>query len=197
MTIQSIAGTGALRVGAQMIYKFWDKKPTIYFSEQTWPNHDTIFLDAGLTEHKRYPYYDVATRKLKFEGMIETMREAEPGSVFVLQAICHNPTGVDPTKEQWQEIINVMKEKEHFPYIDFTYNGWATGNFEQDAYVVRMFAAANLQHVVGQSFSKNAGMYGERIGGLHFFCASPEAAQKVYQNTRYGKNNGLTECDLE
>ena len=116
---------------------------------------------------------------LDFEGMMGKLTSVEKGTVVVLHVCAHNPTGVDPTKEQWHEIAKVMKERDLFPFFDCAYQGYATGNLDADAYAVRYFADQGFQFVLAQSFAKNMGLYGERIGALHIMTGSKEEAGRV------------------
>ena len=120
---------------------------------------------AGL-EVKEYPYWNAEQRTLDYEGMLNTMREAPRGSIFILQAVAHNPTGIDPTREQWQGVAQVMRERNHFPFFDCAYQGIATGDLDNDAFAVRYFVNEGFELFIAQSFSKNFGLYSERAGSL-------------------------------
>ncbi len=116
---------------------------------------------------------------LNFEGMMTSLISAEPGSIILLHVCAHNPTGVDPTEEQWQEIAKVMKERSLFPFFDNAYQGYATGDLDRDAYAVRLFAELGFQFIVAQSFAKNMGLYAERVGAIHVMTHSKEEANRV------------------
>ena len=148
----------------------------------TWAMHHLVFEQAGMTKRVDYPYYDPKTNILSFDRMMKTISEAENGSVVLLHACAHNPTGTDPTKEQWQQILKICQEKSLLPFFDLAYQGYATGNFDDDAYAVRLFYKAGIQFLVAQSFAKNAGLYGERIGALHIVCKSPAVAANIKSN---------------
>lgn len=175
-TVQSISGTGALRLGAAFLRKFCPAR--VYLPNPTWGNHPTIFEDAQL-ETVKYPYYEPKTRLLNFEGMISSLNTAEPGAIILLHVCAHNPTGVDLNQEQWKEVAKVMKERSLFPFFDNAYQGYATGDLDKDAYAVRLFADLGFQFVVAQSFAKNMGLYAERIGAIHIMSSSKEEAARV------------------
>jgi len=183
-TNQSLSGTGALRIGAELLSISMPKETKIYISQPTWENHVAVFRDAGLVNQEFYPYYNPADNSLDFKGMMEVLGKAEPNSIVLLHGCAHNPTGIDPTKEQWKEIVELCKSKQLLPFIDFAYQGFATGDIEADAFAVRLFAAEGLQFLVAESFAKNAGLYGERIGAIHVVCQDPDTANKVFTNMR-------------
>jgi aspartate/tyrosine/aromatic aminotransferase len=177
-TAQAISGTGSLRVGAEFLRTYFSA-PAIYVSKPTWGNHLDIFKKAGYPEVREYPYYKESTRGLDFEGLIHAMEEAPANSIFLLHACAHNPTGVDPTPEQWEQISEVMARKDLFPFFDSAYQGFATGNLEGDAFAIRLFIRKGFQMVISQSFAKNCGLYGERIGAIHIVCSDSDTATKV------------------
>ncbi|KAF5011339.1 hypothetical protein FDECE_2514 [Fusarium decemcellulare] len=164
--LQTISGTGAVHLGALFLAKFYQGNRTIYLSNPTWANHHQIFKNVGLTIDT-YPYFHKDTKGLDFEGFKETLQSAPERSVFVLHACAHNPTGVDPTQEQWVEIARIMKEKNHFPFFDTAYQGFASGDLVRDAWAIRYFVEQGFELVVAQSFAKNFGLYGERAGCFH------------------------------
>jgi aspartate/tyrosine/aromatic aminotransferase len=176
-TVQSLSGTGALRVGSTFVHKYFPNAH-FYCSDPTWGNHFTVFREAGCTTHK-YRYWDEKSRALNIDGMLSDIRAAPTGSVIVLHACAHNPTGVDPTREQWKQILQVVKERGHMPFFDSAYQGFATGDLENDAYSIRLFADAGLDMMVCQSFAKNAGLYNERVGTFNVVTQSAEAADRV------------------
>lgn len=157
----------------------WDKStPTIYLSSPTWANHNQIFTNVGLPI-KTYPYFSAKTKMLDFDGMISTIKQAPSGSVILLHPCAHNPTGVDPTKEQWKEIAAVMKERGLFPFLDCAYQGFATGDLAQDNFAIRHFVEQGFELCVCQSFAKNFGLYGQRAGVFHFVAAPGPHAQEI------------------
>ncbi|KAJ5105532.1 hypothetical protein NUU61_002879 [Penicillium alfredii] len=175
-SLQTISGTGAVHLGGLFLAKFHPQKPTIYVSNPTWANHNQIFTNVGL-KLAQYPYFSAQTKGLDIDGMLQTLRTAPTGSVIVLHACAHNPTGVDPTQEQWRQIAAVMRERQHFPFFDTAYQGFASGDLARDAWAIRYFIAQGFELCVAQSFAKNFGLYGERTGAFHFVSApGPDAA---------------------
>ncbi len=171
-TIQSVGSSGSLRVGADFIHRYFPASG-VWVSDPTWDNHRAMFEGAGLTVHT-YPYYDDATGGLRFDAMQETLRAIPKRSVVLLHACCHNPTGVDPTREQWNALIPLLRERELLPYLDLAYQGYGE-SIEADAWVPRAFAEAGLSFFIANSFSKSMSLYGERCGALSVVC--PDAAQ--------------------
>jgi len=159
--VQALSGTGALRLAAEFLKKFYNK--TVYISDPTWANHRSIMTDAGL-QIASYPYWNANEKCLDFDGIIKSMKEAPDGSIFLLHACAHNPTGVDPTPAQWIKIAEVMKSKDHFPFFDCAYQGFASGDLDKDAYAVRLFVDMGFELICSQSFAKNLGLYGQRCG---------------------------------
>ncbi len=179
-SVQTLSGTGAVFVAGKFLTKFFDRAPlAIHLPAPTWPLHPGVLRQAGVRSLPSYPYYDSARNQLNFEGMIRYMKTLGAHSVFLLHACAHNPTGMDPTREQWIEIIRVCKERQLFPFIDMAYQGFASGDLDRDAEAVRMFAREGLEFLVAQSFAKNAGLYAERVGALHVFCKSAAIAETV------------------
>lgn len=233
--LQSLSGTGSLRVGAAFI-KAWLPGKTIYLSNPTWGNHRNIFSDSGL-QWKYYRYFDPESIGLDFQGMKEDINKAPDGSIIVLhgvhlslpsrrgkaayhsclwiglrilawalhvasllssrlqhkQRLCcakdnnedfslagcaHNPTGVDPTHEQWKELAELCKDKGHIPFFDVAYQGFATGSLDQDAWAPRYFVQQGLELFVAQSYSKNLGLYGERVGAVSVVCEDRDSATR-------------------
>ncbi|GMH07049.1 hypothetical protein Nepgr_008889 [Nepenthes gracilis] len=141
-------------------------------------NHKDIFNDARVP-WSEYRYYDPKTVGLDFEGMIADIKAAPEGSFVLLQGCAHNPTGIDPTPEQWEKIADVVQEKNHIPFFDVAYQGFASGNLDADASSVRLFAARGMELMVAQSYSKNLGLYAERIGAINVVCSSADAVARV------------------
>jgi len=173
VSVQTISGTGANHLGALFLSRFykWSGEPIVGLSNPTWANHHAIFKNVGIKPID-YPYYDPRTIGLDFQGFLSALRNATPRSVFLLHACAHNPTGVDPTQSQWETIANVMLEKEHFAFFDCAYQGFASGDLVKDAVAVRYFVQRRVPLLVCQSFAKNAGLYGERVGALHVVTSS-------------------------
>jgi len=179
VSIQSLSGTGALRIGGEFINKFLPGR-TIYISDPTWGNHKAVFTSSGL-KHKDYRYFNSKTLGLDFEGFIEDVKNAPDGSIILLHACAHNPTGVDPTQEQWKAIAEVLKSKKHVPFFDCAYQGFATGSLERDRFAMEYFANQGFEMFIAQSFAKNFGMYGERVGCFHIVCKAETSEQVTSQ----------------
>ncbi|EFW16035.1 Aspartate aminotransferase, cytoplasmic [Coccidioides posadasii str. Silveira] len=180
-TFQTISGTGAVHLGGLFLSKFYpaNPKPAIYLSSPTWANHQQIFTNVNLTT-AYYPYYSAQTKGLDIDGMLAAIRAAPQGSIFVLHACAHNPTGVDPTQDQWKQIAAAMRERNHFPFFDTAYQGFASGDLARDAWSIRYFVEQGFELCVAQSFAKNFGLYGERAGAFHFVSApGPHAADST------------------
>ncbi|EIN07477.1 aspartate aminotransferase [Punctularia strigosozonata HHB-11173 SS5] len=179
-SVQTISGTGANHLGALFLSRFyhWDGPKRVYLSNPTWVNHFQIFRNVGV-EPVEYPYYDPKTIGLDFDGFVGSLRSAPARSVFLLHACAHNPTGVDPTAEQWKTIADVILEKKHYAFFDCAYQGFASGDLDRDASAVRYFVQRGVPLLVCQSFAKNAGLYGERVGALHVVGPTKEAADRV------------------
>jgi len=179
-SVQALSGTGSLRVAAEFIKAHMKPEAhEIWVSDPTWGNHNTIFAKAGLTV-KTYPYYEASTRGFDFDGMIKALeKEAKEGAHVLLHACAHNPTGVDPNTEQWKKIAEVMQKKKLVPIMDSAYQGYASGCLDKDAAAVRLFADMGFEMYMCQSFAKNLGLYGERIGMLHVLCKGESEAKAV------------------
>ncbi|KAA0148351.1 hypothetical protein FNF27_03433 [Cafeteria roenbergensis] len=176
--VQSLSGTGALRVASEFIARFRGAGTPIYVPNKTWGNHIPIAENAGLSV-KRYRYYSEGTCGLDFEGLVEDLRAMPEQSVVLLHACAHNPTGVDPTEEQWDQVLAVVQERDHTVLFDSAYQGFASGDADADAFAIRLFAAAGVDMLLCQSFAKNFGLYGERVGALSVVCQSPEEVEHV------------------
>ncbi|KAI4737186.1 aspartate aminotransferase [Aureobasidium sp. EXF-12298] len=174
VALQTISGTGAVHLGAAFLAKFYNpptsEAKTIYVSNPTWANHNQIFSNVKLPI-KNYPYFSAETKGLDFKGMVQTIEKAPEGSVILLHACAHNPTGVDPTQDQWKEIASLMKSKSQFPFFDCAYQGFASGDLNKDAWAIRYFVEQGFEMFVAQSYAKNFGLYGERAGCFHFVAA--------------------------
>ena len=175
---QSISGTGALRIGGAFLERFYPHGKTIYIPTPSWANHNAVFKDSGLKVEK-YKYYDKDTIGLDFDGMIADIKAAPEKSMILLHACAHNPTGIDPTEEQWKQISDVIKEKQHYPFFDMAYQGFASGDTNKDAFAVRHFIQQGHNLCLAQSFAKNMGLYGERVGAFSIVCDSAEEKKKV------------------
>ncbi|KAF8856349.1 hypothetical protein BDZ45DRAFT_675580 [Acephala macrosclerotiorum] len=175
---QAISGTGALHLGALFLSKFYPGHPTVYFSNPTWANHHQIFSNVSMPIAS-YPYFSKSTKGLDFEGMKNAISEAPEHSIIVLHACAHNPTGVDPTQSQWKELAVLLREKNHFPFFDCAYQGFASGDLAKDAWAVRYFVEQGFELCIAQSFAKNFGLYGERAGCFHFVTGPGADAQST------------------
>jgi len=177
VTVQALSGTGSLRLGTAFI-KFFLPDSSIYISEPTWVNHFNICRDSGV-QAKTYRYFNNKTNSLDFQGMCEDIKNAPPRSVILLHACAHNPTGADPTIDQWNILADIIKEKGHFTYFDCAYQGFASGDLDRDAAAIRLFIKKGMELFCAQSYAKNMGLYGERIGALHVACATERDATVV------------------
>ena len=175
-TIQSLGGSGALKVGADFLKRYFDTAE-VWVSDPTWENHVALFEGAGFKVHT-YPYYDAKTGGLRFDEMVAAFKALPARSIVLLHASCHNPTGVDLTQAQWQQLIPVIAERGLIPFVDMAYQGFGDG-LAEDAFSIRALASAGVQFFVANSFSKNFSLYGERCGGLHVVCADANAADTV------------------
>eukprot|EP00258_Populus_trichocarpa_P006171 XP_002309659.3 aspartate aminotransferase, chloroplastic isoform X1 [Populus trichocarpa] len=176
-TVQGLSGTGSLRLAAALIERYFPGAQVL-ISSPTWGNHKNIFNDARVP-WSEYRYYDPKTVGLDFEGMISDIKAAPEGSFVLLHGCAHNPTGIDPTPEQWEKIADVIQEKNHVPFFDVAYQGFASGSLDADASSVRLFAARGMELLIAQSYSKNLGLYAERIGAINVVCSSADAAARV------------------
>ncbi|KAL2500853.1 Aspartate aminotransferase 3 [Forsythia ovata] len=176
-TVQCLSGTGSLRVGAEFLAQHYHER-TIYIPQPTWGNHPEVFTSAGLSV-KTYRYYSPNTRGLDFQGLLEDLGSAPAGAIVILHACAHNPTGVDPTSDQWEQIRQLMRSKGLLPFFDSAYQGFASGSLDADAASVRMFVADGGECLAAQSYAKNMGLYGERVGALSIVCKTAEVASRV------------------
>lgn len=176
VTVQAIGGTGALKIGADFLERF-APGAQVYISDPSWENHRALFEGAGFTVNN-YTYYDPATRGVNFAGMMASLHAMPRGSVVVLHACCHNPTGADLTADQWGDVIKAVTEGGLIPFLDMAYQGFGAG-IQQDGAVVSRFAAAGGPLLVSNSFSKSFSLYGERVGALSVVAASADEAARV------------------
>jgi len=175
-TIQALGGTGGLKVGADFL-KHLNPNAKVLISDPSWENHRALFNNAGFTV-ETYRYYDAQTRSLNFAGMLADLDAAAAGTVVVLHACCHNPTGYDITPAQWDQVVTVVKAKKLVAFLDMAYQGFANG-LAEDGAVVQKFVAAGLTFFVATSFSKSFSLYGERVGALSVLCENKEEAGRV------------------
>ena len=175
-TIQALGGTGGLKVGADFL-KHLNPDAKVLISDPSWENHRALFTNAGFTVES-YPYYDAQTRSLNFAGMLSALHAAAAGTVVVLHACCHNPTGYDITPAQWDQVIAAIQATKLVPFLDMAYQGFAHG-LTEDGAVIQKFVAAGLTFFVSTSFSKSFSLYGERVGALSVLCENKEEAARV------------------
>ncbi|MET0384184.1 MAG: amino acid aminotransferase [Burkholderiaceae bacterium] len=175
-TVQALGGTGGLRVGADFLKRL-DPQAKVLISDPSWENHRALFNNAGFPVES-YPYYDAATRGVAFDAMLSRLAEARAGTIVVLHACCHNPTGCDLTPAQWDAVIATVKRRGLVAFLDMAYQGFGSG-LAEDGAVVHKFLAAGLDFFVSTSFSKSFSLYGERVGALSVVCSSKEEAARV------------------
>jgi aromatic-amino-acid transaminase len=175
-TVQTVGGSGALKLGADFIYHYLARRE-IWVSDPTWANHWAIFEGAGLKVNT-YPYFDDASGQLRFEAMIDTLSALPEGAVVLLHPCCHNPTGTDLSPAQWQAVIEVVQRRRLLPFFDIAYQGFGDG-LDEDCFALRAMLKTDVDFLVSNSFSKNVALYGQRLGGLSVRCATAEAAVNV------------------
>jgi aromatic-amino-acid transaminase len=175
-TVQGIGGTGGLKIGADFLKKL-NPNAKVLISDPSWENHRALFANAGFTVES-YRYYDAATRGVDFAGMLADLNAAAPGTIILLHACCHNPTGYDITAAQWDEVIAAVKAKDLVPFLDMAYQGFGYG-IAEDGAVIGKFVAAGLDFFVSTSFSKSFSLYGERVGALSVVCKDKEETGRV------------------
>jgi aromatic-amino-acid transaminase len=176
VTAQALGGTGALRIGADFLRRL-GSGDKVLISDPSWENHRALFENAGF-KVETYPYYDAATRGVRFDAMLAALRAAAPGTTVVLHACCHNPTGVDLTEAQWRDVVAVVRERGLISFLDIAYQGFGDG-IDADGFAVRLFGEAGLPLLVASSFSKSFSLYGERVGALTVVTADRDEAARV------------------
>lgn len=177
-SIQTISGTGANHLGALFMAKFYKKGAKVYISNPTWANHAAIWSNVGV-EVEQYPYWDAKNRGLDFEGYLNSLETCPEHSIILIHACAHNPTGVDPTQDQWKKIADTIERRKLFPFFDCAYQGFASGDLEKDAWATRYFVERGFEMCIAQSFAKNFGLYGERAGAFHWISRDAKIAEKV------------------
>ncbi|MBK9394877.1 MAG: aspartate/tyrosine/aromatic aminotransferase [Uliginosibacterium sp.] len=181
LTVEALGGTGALKVGADYLKRLLPQAK-VYISDPSWENHRALFESAGF-DVENYPYYDAASRGANFAAMKQFLSGLTAGSIIILHACCHNPTGADLSDAQWGEVVAVCQERGLIPFLDMAYQGFADG-IDADAVAVRAFAASGLQFFISSSFSKSFSLYGERVGALTVVTASKEEAGRVMSQVK-------------
>ena len=181
-TIQTVGGSGALKVGADFLKRFFPDAQ-VWVSDPTWDNHRSMFDGAGFVVND-YPYYDDSTGTIDIDGMLETLQRLPKRSIVLLHPCCHNPTGVDLSQAQWRQVIEVLKAGELIPFLDLAYQGFGDG-FEEDVFAIRELAAANVSFLLANSFAKNFSIYAERCGGLSVVCPDAKQAEFVLGQLKF------------
>ncbi|MGH8381221.1 amino acid aminotransferase [Pseudomonas sp.] len=181
VTTQAVGGTGALKIGADFL-KQLSPNAVVAISDPSWENHRALFETAGFPV-QNYRYYDAATHDVNRSGMLEDLNALPNGSIIVLHACCHNPTGVDLSLDDWKNVLEVVKAKGHVPFLDMAYQGFGDG-IHEDAFAVRLFAESGLDFFVSSSFSKSFSLYGERVGALSIVTESKEEATRVLSQVK-------------
>ena len=175
-TVQAIGGTGGLKIGADFLHRL-NPRAEVLISDPSWENHRALFTNAGFLV-KNYRYYDAKNRGIDFEGMLADLASAAPGSIAVLHACCHNPTGYDISAAQWDQVVAMCKSRGLLPFLDMAYQGFGYG-LAEDGAAVQKFTAAGLSFFVASSFSKSFSLYGERVGALSVLCDNQDEAARV------------------
>jgi aromatic-amino-acid transaminase len=181
VTVQGLGGTGSLKIGADFLKRFLPTSE-IWISRPSWENHQMLFESAGFKVNS-YPYYDAEARGLDFNGMLESLKRLPARSIIVLHACCHNPTGVDLSHEQWPLVIDVVRQGNLVPFLDFAYQGFGEG-IDADAFAVRAFAEAGIPCLIASSFSKSFALYRERVGALTITTTSAEESKRVLSQVK-------------
>ncbi len=176
VTVQTLGGTGALKVGADFLKRFFPTSQ-VWISNPSWENHRALFEAAGFVVND-YPYYDPQTHGLDFSSMLDTFKRLPARSIVLLHACCHNPTGVDPSQEEWMRLVDFFQTADLIPFLDFAYQGFSEG-IDADAFAVRAFAEAGIPCLIANSFSKSFNLYRERVGALTVLSANDEEAKRV------------------
>ena len=176
ITIQTLGGSGALKVGADFLKKYFPQSE-VWLSQPTWENHIAIFNGAGIQTHY-YPYYDESTQQVNFPAMLESLKNLPAQSIVLLHPCCHNPTGADLTSYEWDQLISVLKNQSLIPFLDMAYQGFGQG-LNEDCYAIHALDRSGMNFIVSHSFSKIFSLYGERIGSLSFVCDDAMSAQNV------------------
>lgn len=197
---QSLSGTGALHLAGAFLRDFYAGNKTVYVLKPTWANHNQIFTSLGL-KVETYPYWDAQNKKLDMDGYLRAINAAPQGLIFLLHACAHNPTGLDPSADEWRAVLHAIAAKKHLPLFDLAYQGFALGNLDRDAAPIRdavNSGAMLLPILICQSFAKNVGMYGERVGALHVVLplSEPAASRDKLKRAIKSQLNKLTRLEI-
>lgn len=179
VSVQTLSGTGALRLLFEFLHETYDLSKTVLFSKQSWYNHQDLSKSSGYTDVQTYTYFDPKKKNLHFANMMKDLESAPNGSILVLNVCGHNPTGVDPSREQWKRIGEIAVEKQFFCIFDMAYAGFLSGDPEEDAWSVRYFERLGIELGYAQSFSKNLGIYDERCGSLGIVCKNSRVVPNI------------------
>lgn len=179
VTVQALSGTGALRLAFAFVNKFLSKETQVYLPSPTWSNHKNVVPEAGLPETKDYKYFNAKTGGVDIAGMLDDLKNIPAKSIVLLHGCAHNPTGADLAQVEWERVLEVVKKKELIPFFDSAYQGFASGDLEEDARSVRLFVNAGLEVLIAQSYAKNMGLYGERVGAFSIVCKNPEPTAAI------------------
>jgi aromatic-amino-acid transaminase len=180
-TVQGLGGTGGLRLGAGVLAGF-NPRPSVLVSNPSWENHEALFRRAGFRVG-RYRYYDPERKGVNVEGLLEDLGTAAPGTIVVLHACCHNPTGYDLERADWEQVVGACAERDLIPFLDMAYQGFGRG-LREDTAAINLFAAAGLHFLVATSFSKTLSLYGERVGAISFVTGSAEESARVLSQAK-------------
>lgn len=177
--VQCLSGTGACRIAADLYAKTLPPITAVYLSNPTWANHRPIFASAGFSDIRTYRYFDRRTNGFNFKGMSQDLNNAPDNSIIVLHLCAHNPTGADPTPEEWERLADICSAKGHYPLFDCAYQGYASGDLDRDAFAARLFMRKGIEFFAAQSYAKNMGLYGERVGCFIAVTGSDNSQQLV------------------
>jgi aspartate aminotransferase len=176
--IQTLSGCGACYMAISFLKKYWTGNPVVYTTTPTWPIHNTLLAQQGM-KNEHLPYFNPKTNRLDMEGLMATLEKAPERSIVMLHSCAHNPTGVDPTPAQWREIAKLFVKKKHYAFFDMAYQGFATGELENDNLSLKIWNEHGLDYCVAQSFAKSMGLYGQRLGTFSVVCENSADAEKV------------------
>lgn len=184
VTVQTLSGTGALRLGFDFILSHLGVC-SVYVPSPTWPNHRKIAIAAKMDTPQYYRYFDDSTGGIDIEGMLADLSQAPKGSIVILHACAHNPTGADPSPDNWRAILRVVRKRQLIPFFDTAYQGFASGDLDADAFAIRLFADETLDMLIAQSYAKNLGLYGERVGTLTVICCNSSPLNAVRSQLKW------------
>ena len=179
---QSLGGSGALKVGADLLKRYFPDSE-LWVSDPTWENHHSIFKGAGVKVNT-YRYYNPQTKMLDFSGMLEDLNQLPEKAIVLLHPCCHNPTGIDLTNEQWQQVVDVVKQRNLLAFFDMAYQGFGFG-LNEDTQAIKLMAESGQPFLLAQSFSKIFSLYSERVGALYVVCESPETAETIQGQLKF------------